>query len=99
MDSRNFYGMGGPEIGRYSVARKPSKQSVMNWFRQYTGATEIDMVDDSYSGVARHICLGGTSVELLPKQTCLFEWEGGDIPIEYYQCTKCGKVILNRNFM
>lgn len=88
-----------PMTGKMRKPRKPGKQEIINWFKQYTGAPELDLVDDSFDNVARHVCLGGEKVELLQKQVFNFQWEGGYIPLEYYQCPKCGKVILNRNFM
>lgn len=76
-----------------------NKQSIINWFKDFTGAPEIDLVDESYDDFAKHVCLGGTKVYLIPKFAYNLPLERGIITIEYYQCQVCGKVIMNRNFM
>lgn len=78
---------------------KVRKQEVLNWFKQTMGAPELDLVDETYDSYARHVCMGGTKIFLLPKQVYVLKTDEGDIPIEYYQCMQCGKLIVNRNFM
>lgn len=78
---------------------RPGKQEIINWFRDFMQAQEMDLVDDSYDQYARHVCLGGESVQLLPKMVYNLQVPDGIIPLEYYRCNLCGKVILNRNFM
>lgn len=79
--------------------RRPGKQEIINWFKSYMGASELDLVDESFDQCARHVCMGGNRIELLPKQTYNLEYDGGIIVLEYYRCNLCGKVMLNRNFM
>ena len=80
--------------------RRPGKREVIEYFKNMMKAPDIDLVDDSYDAVARHVCLGGTAVELLPKNVYRMDLGNGEVvPMEYYQCPKCGKIILNRNFM
>lgn len=76
-----------------------SKQEIINWFKNFRGAREIDLVDESFDNYARHICLGGTKIYLLPKQNYRLQTPRGLVLIEFYQCQSCGKLILNKNFM
>lgn len=75
------------------------KQKIINWFKDYMGNPEVDFVDDAYLSHTRHVCIRGNSIELLPKQVYNLSIEEGVIPIEYYRCNLCGKLIINRNFM
>lgn len=82
------------------IVHKPSKQEIINWFKNSVGCSELDMVDVCDEEYARHICMGGRSIELLPRQYFNAPMpDGGVVVLEYYRCNLCGKVILNRNFM
>lgn len=76
-----------------------SKQEVINWFKEFKGALELDLVDDSTDEYARHVCLGGTKIYLLPRFNYILQTPKGVVTIEYYQCQVCGKIIMNRNFI
>ena len=76
-----------------------SKQQVINWFKEFTRAPELELVDSSMDNYARHICNGGINVYLIPKLHYTLNTQSGAILIEYYQCQACGKVIMNKNFM
>lgn len=75
------------------------KQELLSWFKAQFGNPEVDMVEDASDMYARHICLGGNNIELLQKQTFVFNTEEGQIPMDYYHCPKCGKLIINKNFI
>lgn len=75
------------------------KQEIINWFKEFMGAPELDLVDDSSDEYARHVCLGGTKIHLIPKFNYTLQTPKGNILIEYYQCQICRKIIMNRNFM
>lgn len=89
------------DIGMMNQPRmhKPGKQEIINWFREFTQASEMDLVEDAFDTYARHVCLGGESVQLLPKMVYNLQTPEGYISLEYYRCNLCGKVILNKNFM
>lgn len=76
-----------------------NKQDIINWFRDSKGAMELDLVDDTSDAFARHVCVGGDKVFLIPKQQSSIATPRGNITIEYYQCEVCGKIIMNRNFI
>ncbi len=76
-----------------------SKQEIINWFKEFMGAPEIDLVDESSDEFARHVCANSTKVYLIPKFQYNLQTPKGVILIEYYQCQVCGKIIMNRNFM
>ena len=80
--------------------RKPSKREVIEYFKQMLNSPELEIVDEPLPEVTRHICLGGTRVEILKRQVYNMVLGNGEvIPMEYYQCMNCGKIILNRDFM
>lgn len=83
----------------YQNYKNPSKSEVINWFKNLMGARELDLVDSTFDQYARHVCLGGNRVEILYKKVYVAQLPKGEVPLEYYQCPKCGKIILNRNFM
>lgn len=68
----------------------------LNWFRGYVGASCMELVDGDSSAYARHICLGGRRVFLLP--LCVYRGSEG-VYLEYYMCSVCGKVIVDRRFL
>ena len=76
-----------------------SKQEIINWFKEFMKAPELVLVEESNDNYARHICLGGNKVHLIPKLYYNFQTTNGRILIEYYQCQVCGKIIMNKNFM
>lgn len=76
-----------------------SKQEVINWFKDFMRAPEVDLVDDTTEQYARHVCANGKKVFLLPKLVYSLQTPKGMVLIEYYQCQVCGKIIMNRNFM
>lgn len=76
-----------------------SKLEIINWFKNFTGATELYLIDDSSDMCARHVCLRGNRVLLIPKFHYRLNTPKGVVTLEYYQCNECGKVILNRNFI
>ena len=76
-----------------------SKQGVINWFKDFTKAPEMVLVEDSFSEYARHVCICQTAIQLLPHRFYNLQTDEGVLQLEYYQCNLCGKVMLNRNFM
>lgn len=87
------------QMGYGHRVRRPSKQEIIGWFKNYMGCEELDLVDDTYDQFAKHVCFGGGKIELLPKQVFNFQMPDGVVPLEYYICPKCRKIILNRNFI
>lgn len=76
-----------------------SKQEIINWFRDFMRAPEVDLVDDTSEAYSRHVCSKVNKVFLIPKYVYNLQTPKGVVVIEYYQCQLCGKIIMNRNFM
>lgn len=78
-----------------------SKGEIINWFKDYTGATEVALVDETFDSVARHVCCNSDNpkIWLLPKKVYPLLTVRGVINLEYYQCQVCGKLILGKNFL
>ena len=94
----NSYGVNG--YNGMNHIKRPGKREIINWFQREVGASEMDYVDEASEPLARHVCAKVRRIELLPKRVFNFQFEdGGIIPIEYYQCNICGKLILDKNFM
>lgn len=77
--------------------RKMSKRDIMFTLQQCLTSTEIVEVDGFDSDVARHICRGGSTIELLPKCVFPFQLEDGYLNVEYFRCNLCGKVLVDGN--
>lgn len=75
------------------------KGELLEYFKSINGYPECDMIEDSSDPCIRHVCLGGRDIQLLPRQTFVFETEEGPIPMNYYKCLNCGKIIIDRNFV
>lgn len=104
VDTGGFRGMYGDAdmVGGFnrSKFRKPGKREIIEWFKNYVGASELVLVDDMNSNVTRHVCIGGNSVDVLQKLVYNLPFpDGSYVVLEYFQCPKCRKVILDRNFM
>lgn len=76
-----------------------NKQYIINWFKEFMRAPELELVDESFDIHARHICTNGNQIYLIPKQVYHLYTPKGIIAIEYYRCQVCGKILMNRNFM
>lgn len=76
-----------------------TRREVLEVFLYNLGYPEYDMVDGSQEAYARHVCFGGNSIQVLPKETFSLTTMEGMIYIDYYRCPVCGKVIIDKNFM
>lgn len=76
-----------------------SKREILNILQQQMGANEMDLVDSASDEYARHVCLGGNKVYLLPRRVIPFNTPEGVINITLYRCEVCGKIIVDRNFI
>ena len=76
-----------------------NKREVINYIQGSLNATEVDLVDDNFEDCARHVCLNGRQIKLIPRRTFTVNTPEGQIPVETYQCLDCGKLIINKNFM
>lgn len=77
-----------------------SKREIIEYMRNCIGAIDVVLVDDLSSGVyqQRHVC--GNSISVLQKN--VFNCNIGNgvvIPIQYFYCNKCGKLIVDKYFM
>lgn len=76
-----------------------NKTEVLNALINFLGGPELVLVDDIFPDYTRHICSKGRTIYLLQKRVFWCNTNVGVIPVEYYYCNMCHKVIVNRNFM
>lgn len=81
---------------------KMNRQEIIQNMADNLGACEVKLVEDSLE-TARHVCIGGKKIWLLPIRTVPFtrgfdEFGNPDIlNIEYFFCESCRKLFINKN--
>ena len=74
------------------------KRDILEHIRTSLNSSELVLVSD-YQNYARHVCLGGNKVHLVPIQQGTIQDEDRLIVIKYFQCSECGKTIVVDDFM
>lgn len=78
--------------------KRTTRKDILDFIQMSTNCSDLVLVEDFDSTIARHICLGGKKIQLLPKQVYnLITNEGYTVNINYFFCPMCRKCIVDKN--
>ena len=75
----------------------PTKKFLVDMLVKYLGANEVVKVDDFETVNTRHICRGSKNLVVLSKMTYSVPTQYGCVPVEYFLCPNCRKLIINNS--
>lgn len=88
------YGGYGMEPPRY---HKTTRKDIMMYLQQWSGCSDIQLVDDFESPVARHVCRGVKGIKVLQKYVVNVPTSEGYLSVEYFICQACRRLIVNKS--
>lgn len=94
MDEYNAYQQGFNERGHGGTV---SRMDIIHYLSNYFCASEVVLVDEFETRMARHICQGTNIIQLLKVFVFYVPTVKGIVPVEIVYCNYCRKLIINKN--
>lgn len=79
------------------VGRTITKKGILDIVCSMYNPSEVVKVDEFESLSTRHICMGTTFIQILPKEVCTVNTGTSLVNVELVFCKNCRKLIINRS--
>ena len=77
--------------------KRTTKKDIIDFIMFNTKCSDLVGVEYCENVLARHICAGGNTIQILQKQSYPLQTESGIVNIEYFFCNICRKCIVDKN--
>lgn len=81
----------------YGATRAVTKKMLLDTIVSFYGACDVVQVDEFETNYTRHICLGGSKIQILNVIHFNVPTERGPVIVDIFYCPNCKKLIVNKS--